>query len=78
MTHSIIGRVRTTSGLTIIDQDNHEDSDQGGDSKDSVRYESFESRSDSTASSEVTVNVLKKSRKRSKKSKKSEFEELLM
>ena len=60
--------MRSLTGLTIVDQDDHEDN------KDSIRYESFAGRSESTVSSEVTVNVDKKQRK---KSKKSEFEKLL-
>ena len=69
-------RVRSKkSGLTIVDQDDPGDCDDQGDSKDTVRYESFESHD---APSEVTIHMQKKSRKKSKKSKKSEFEESLM
>ena len=72
-----IGRVKSKSGLTIVDQDVPGDYDDQGDSKDTVRYESFET--DGTPS-EVTVHVHKKSRKKSKKAKKddSELEESLM
>ena len=67
--------MRSKSGLTIVDQDDPVDWDDQGDSKDTVRYESFESHG---TPSEVTIHVLKKSRKKSKKSKKGELEESLM
>jgi hypothetical protein len=75
MLNKLTGRVKSKSGLTIVDQDDPDDCDDQGDSRDTVRYESFEGHG---APSEVTVHVQKKSRKTSKKSKKGELEESLM